>query len=277
MQSPFPTKKFFVVLLFLAVVALGAFKLFGFLSARTAQKAIEEQKLAIVQNELLPSLQNNVRDATLVAEQTVATSTLNAVAVVAYLNEQTKANGRTMEEITADVGKKIQTAKEKLDADAYSKNDILTDNDNSPEAIKNYANVMGGIFITYGREPQSESYLEIIKKALETKNPKEFKKLDPYIAFYQNIIRDSLSLAAPTQAASVHLHIINGYAEMLALIQGFQTTFDDVPLAVASYSRLEKASSRFIDSFKEADALFKQNGVVFFPNENGNIFADVAK
>lgn len=275
MQPPFPTKKFFVVLLFLVLVAGGGFKLFKFLGNRAAQNAVEEKKFATIQNTVLAPMNNVAAD--IMNETPVATSTLNAIAAVVYLNEQTKANGKTMEEITSSVGKQIQTAKEKLDGDAYAKSDILTNGDNSPEAIKEYANIMGGIFITYGQEKQSETYLDIIKRALETKNKKEFAKLDPFINFQKNVIKDSLALRVPSSAATVHLHLINSYAETLMILQGFQSALNDVPSVVAANSRLGKASERFIGAFKEADAFFKKNGVAFLPNENGNIFARAAE
>lgn len=276
MQPPFPTKKFFIVLLFLVLVGIGGFQLFTFLKNRSAEKANEEQKLAVVQKALLEPANNIASD--IVEEKPVATSTLNAVAAVVYLSEQTKANGKTMEEITAGVGKQIQEAKEKLDGDAYSKNDILVNGDNSPEAIKKYGNDMAGIFMKYGHEePQKETYLDIIKRALETKNKKEFAKLDPHTNFQKNIVRDALVLVVPSSVAPVHLHIINAFAENIAILQGFQNALDDVPSLVAANSRLGKAAERFIGSLKEADEFFRQNGIVFLPEEAGAIFADIAK
>jgi hypothetical protein len=138
MQSPFPTKKFFIVLFFLIVTSFGIFKFFGFLKHRDAENKLEEQKFAVVQNALLPYLENSPTNG--VFEEELATSTLSAVAAVVYLNQQTKANGSTMEEITASVAKQIASNKASLDADTYTKNDVVTGSDNSPEALKKYAN-----------------------------------------------------------------------------------------------------------------------------------------
>ncbi len=140
MQPPFPTKKFFIVLLFLVVVAGGAFKLLKSLNNSTTPSAPEEQGLAVVpqQNEASPRQVNVAGVPT--PETRIATSTLNAVAAVVYLNQQTKANGATMEQIATKVAKQVQDAGTRLDSDTYTKNDILTTNDNSPEAIKKYGN-----------------------------------------------------------------------------------------------------------------------------------------
>lgn len=273
MQPLFPTKKFFIVLLFLVLVAGGAFKLFKFLNSRNAEQHFEEQKIALLQNEVLRPQINATRPSTPAKEPRVATSTLNAVAAVVYLNEQTKANGATMKDITARVGKEIQDAKIKLDTDVYTKNDLLIDADNSPEAIKKYGNDMAGIFLKYGQVQASADYLTIVKRALETKSPKELKKIEPYINFYKNIIRDSLLLKVPSSAASIHLDIINSYAQMLGILQGFLTVLDNPAAAIASNSRLTKASVRFLDSYKKADDYFKEKGVVFSPGENGGLFA----
>lgn len=276
MQPPFPTKKFFIILLFLVVVAGGAFTFFKSLNNSTAPSTPEEQRVAVVQQNETSPRQVNIAG-TPTPETRIATSTLNAVAAVVYLNEQTKANGATMEQIATRVAKQVQDAGARLDSDTYTKNDILTTNDNSPEAIKKYGNDMAGIFMKYGKEKQSETYLDIIKKALETKNPKELDKLNPYITFQKNVVREGLLLRVPSSASSVHLHIINACAEMVALLQGFQSAFDNTPSAVASNSRLKTASQRFIDSFKEADAFFKQSGAGFLPEESGYIFTKVSK
>lgn len=274
MQPPFPTKKFFLVLLFIVVAAGGIFKLFGFLNGPAVPKTVEEQKLAVIQNEVLP---REVNIAGAPTEPTrIATSTLNAVAAVIYLNEQTKANGATMEEIATKVANQIQDSGARFDSDMYTKNNILTTNDNSPEALKKYGNDMAGIFIKYGEE-KHQPYLEIIKKALETNDPKKMAELNPYITFQKNVVKYGLALGVPSSAAPTHLHIINACAEMAAILQGFESTFSDVPTAVASNSRLTKASKRFADSFKETDAFFKQNGVVFLPEEDGHIFASFSK
>lgn len=274
MQPPFPTKKFFLVLLFIVFAAGGIFKLFSFLNRPAAPNTIGDQKLAVLQNEVIP---REVNLAGAPTEPTrIATSTLNAVAAVVYLNEQTKANGATMEEIATKVASQIQDAGARLDSDMYSKNDILTASGNSPEALKKYGNDMAGIFIKYGDE-KHRPYLEIIKRALETNDPKKMAELDPYITFQKNVVRHGLALSVPSTAATTHLRIINASAEMAAILQGFQSAFSDVPAAVASNSRLTKASKRFAESFKEADAFFKQNGVVFLPEEDGHIFASFSK
>lgn len=279
MQPPFPTKKFFLVLLFLAVVAGGTFKFFGFIKHRAATNTLEEQKISLIRNEVLPretnisASQQNLP----IEEAPVSTTTLNAVAAVIYLNEQTKANGTTMEEITTVTGKQIVEAKKKLDADAYTKNDIVIDIDNSPEALKKYGNDMAGIFSKYGKEKQAMTYLEIIKKSLEENDPKVLKKLDPYITFEKNVIKDALVLKVPSTLATAHLHIINASAEMLLIFQGFQATFEDVPSAIASNSRLEKSAHRLLNSFKEAGEVFVTNNVIFFPSEDGSIFTNAAK
>ncbi len=267
MQSLFPTKKFFLILFFLILLAGGVFGLFRLSNNKTAQNLSLEQKSGLV-----PSYRVAGAD----TELKIATSTADAVATVVYLSEQTKANGATFSEITASVAKQIQAAKKKLDTDTYTIKDIKTMDDNSVEALRKYGDTMAKIFLYFGKDKQSSTYLEIIKKALETGDKKELEKIDPYILFLKNNIRMSLYIAVPSSASSVHLNIINGYAETLALLEGFRTLFDDVPAAIAAHSRLEKSAQRFIDSFKEADAFFKQKGVVFVPNENGDLFAAVA-
>lgn len=272
MQPPFPTKKFFIVLLFLVLVAGGTSALFGFLRSRPVQKAPDEKQVAIIQREIARNTQYDLTDP--ITEKDIATSTLNAVAAVVYLNQQTKANGATIGEIAASVGKEIQKAKDKLDGDTYTMSNLSAGNDNSPEALKKYGNDMAEIFITTSNKYNpKESYLVLVKQALESGDPKKLKKLDPYVDFYKNIIKDSLALKVPSSAASIHLNIINSYAETLALIQAFQAVFDDAPSAVAAHSRLEKASARFMDAFKGAADFFKEKGVVFFQGEKGALFS----
>jgi hypothetical protein len=275
MQPPFPTKKFFIVLLFLILAAGGTFKFFRFLHNRIASSTLGEQKLA-TQNTVLPRQVNITGIPT--QKTTVATSTLTAVAAVAYLSEQTKANGATMDQITASVGKQIQDAKDKLDGDTYLKSDITTGEGDSPDALKKYANDMAEIFIKTSKDYDSkETYLTIVKNALEKKDPNELKKLDPYISFYKKVIADSLKLPVPPSAVSIHLGIINSYAQTLALIQGFQSTSDDLPSAIASNARIQKSSIRFMNSCKDAGDFFVANGVTFSQEEKGNLFAVITQ
>jgi hypothetical protein len=275
MQPPFPTKKFFLVLLFLIVAAGGAYKLFEVLNSRSAQKASTEKTAVILQNEIARNTKRIITDP--INEQPVATSTLNAVAAVVYLNQQTKENGATMEEISAKVGKQIQEVKNKLDGSTYTKNDIILINDNGADALRKYGNDMAGIFVTRGNGKSGESYLVTLKRALEKNDPTELKKLDTDISFYKNIIKDSLALAVPSSAASVHLNIINSYAEMLVLIQGFQASFNDLPSAVAAYSRLEKSAIRFMNSYRDAMDFFMEKEVTFALGEKGSLFMGITQ
>lgn len=276
MQSPFPTKKFFIVLLFLIVASFGIFKFFGFLNHRNAENKLEEQKLAVLQKAMLPEQENLSLQGIPQGDQKIATSTINAIAAVVYLNEQTKANGATLEEITGTVAKQIESAKARLDADTYTKNDIVIDSDNSPEALKKYGNDMAGLFVKYGQQ-KSQSHLVIIKTALEKNDPKELKKLDPYIEFQKNVIRDALTLRVPSVAATAHLHVVNASMELLILLQGFRGVFDDLPSAVAANSRIEKSAIRFGEAFVEMNTMFKQNGIVFLPGDAGSLFSRFEK
>jgi len=271
MQAIFPTKKFFIVLLFIVLVAGGTYGLFGVINRRAAQNTPDKQNLSLLQKEALRP-KNNAPALTAEQVQRVATSTINAVAAVVYLNEQTKANGATMGEITGKVGKQIQDAKEKLDADAYTKNDLTISSDDSPSALKKYGNDLAGILFKYGSDRQTSDYFQIIKKGLEKKDPKEFAKLDPFITFEKNVIRDALALSVPPAASTAHLHFLNGSAEFLLLLQGFQNTLTDFPSAIAANSRIVKSSVRLGNSFLEIGALLKQHGVVFLPEDAGGFF-----
>jgi hypothetical protein len=276
MQSPFPTKKFFIVLLFIIITSFGIFKFFGFLNHRNAENKLEEQKLAVLQTAMLPEQNNLSLEGVPQGDQKIATSTINAIAAVVYLNQQTKANGATLEEITGTVAKQIESAKARLDADTYTKNDIVIDSDNSPEALKKYANDLAGLFVKYG-QGKSQSHLVIIKTALEKNDPKELKKLDPFIDFQKNVTRDALTMKVPSVAATAHLHVINASMELLILLQGFRGALDDVPAAVAANSRIEKSAVRFGEAFTEMNAVFKQNGVVFVSGDTWNLFSRFEK
>ncbi|MBI2120629.1 MAG: hypothetical protein HYT94_03335 [Parcubacteria group bacterium] len=275
MQSPFPTKKFFLVLAFLVLLTAGIFEAYQL----SNKNAVNDAAIAVENKNVALKPYGNTIVATTDAqgEPVLATSTMRAVATVAYLREQTKANGATLEQIAGGAGQKIQAEKKKLDADTYTAKDVKTSDDNSPEALKRYGNIMAGIFLFHGQKQQSSSYIEIIKEALEKNNPKKLEELDPFIDFYKNVLTESLSFPVPSSALSVHLKIINSYAETFILLDGFRNLFGDIFPAVASQSRLDESSKRFIEAFAAASTFFKQKEVEFLPREGGNLFAFVAK
>jgi hypothetical protein len=266
-----PTKKFFITLIVFVVAGAGIFKMAMFLKQQSNEKYLEEQKLTAVQNEA------RARAANLFGDTVTAPETLNAVAKVIYLNEQTKANGATMEQITASVGQKIQKAKEALDKDVYSKKDVIVSKDNSTESLKNYGNAMMEIFIKHGSNKSGESFVVLAKKAFETKNPEDFKKLDVYLDYYSNIIKDSLALPVPSSAVPVHLSMVNSYHESKLLIQGFRNGLDDINPAIASFSRLGESSVGFLDAFKDAADFFKEKEVVFSSEDKGALFDGITQ
>lgn len=271
MQPLFPTKKFFIVLAFLALSGVGAFKLFWSFDKKPA----ESPAVAVTEKTDTRPYANIVASE-IKGEPVLATSTMQAVATVAYLKEQTKANGATLEEIAGSAGKKIQAEKKRLDSDTYTAKDLTVREDNSPEALKKYGKITAGIFFYYGNEQQKSSYIEIIKKALEKNDTKELAKLDPFIDFYKKVLGASLAVPVPSSAVSVHLQIVNSYAETLAVLENFRNLFGNLFPAVASHSRLDESSKRFIVAFTEADAFFKQKGITFLPEESGSLFATVA-
>lgn len=159
----------------------------------------------------------------------------------------------------------------------YSISDILTSEDISSAAIKQYGNEMGAIIIEHStdKDNDNEGEVVILRRALENNDAEELKKLDPIILVYRNILRDMLNTIVPQNASSAHLSLVNGVVAIADTIEGMRATFYDPVVALSSAAVYHENVQKLFDGFQDLDKYFKEQNIVFDENDNGHIFAHI--
>ncbi len=75
---------------------------------------------------------------------------------------------------------------------------------------------------------------------MQTKDEKDFARLDPLIASEKAIIADLLKLTIPSDAVSVHLSLINAISNILANTEAMRVTLVDPVRSFAAVSQYKQ-------------------------------------
>ena len=89
------------------------------------------------------------------------------------------------------------------------------------------------------------------------------KKLDPFILFYQNAIREILKISVPPNAVVADIALLNSYNTSLLADQSFRNYSSSPSLAFASLNGYMDILKKSGMAFKKFDDLFSTNGLVF--------------
>lgn len=152
--------------------------------------------------------------------------------------------GAKPEEIAGQAAEQMsELAVDKL----YGSNDIQTDNNNTPEAVRHYANQLAQIVMDNTVPANSLNELEILKQAYTTENPSRLDELDPIIAMYKDMVDRSLKVTVPSDYAKEHLDLINVYNAIYQDILAMKLAFVDPIKTVVRLKRYdEDATSLFV-------------------------------
>ena len=110
--------------------------------------------------------------------------------------------------------------------------------ENSPEAIRTYANTLGQILLN-NNVPGSENELDIITRAIKTNDPTELNKLDPIIAMYKNLRDQTIGTPVPRGFEKQHLDLINVYQGVYSTLDGMKLVFSDPVVALLRTKRYQ--------------------------------------
>jgi hypothetical protein len=153
----------------------------------------------------------------------------------------------------------------------YTFDDITLTPEDTVEAQRIYGNKIAEITISY-TNPASDTELNIINRALETKNPELLKELDPIIASYRAYFEQTLATPVPESFARQHVDLINVYNAILNDLTAMQAVYHDPMLGLLRLKRYPEDVEGLIYVYFSFDRAFRQAGITFKDDEPGGIF-----
>lgn len=153
----------------------------------------------------------------------------------------------------------------------YTIDDITLDPEDTTEAHRKYGNRIAEITISY-TTPSEASELDIINRALDTKNPELLKDLDPIISSYRAYLEQTLATPVPASFVKQHVDLINVYNAILNDLTAMQAVYHDPMLGLLRLKRYPDDVEGLIYVYFSFDRAFRQAGITFKEDEPGAIF-----
>lgn len=153
-----------------------------------------------------------------------------------------------------------QTLQEKLDAyqDAFKEKDIVVSTKKSP---RDYANNFGVMLKNNNASNDSETELDIVRRAATTKDMTQLRILTEYIARYKNIISFLKQESVPSPYVAMHLDFLNTINNLKIAAENMQRLADDPILAAVGTALYGKEIQRVTNFFKNLKLQLDKDGV----------------
>ncbi len=156
-------------------------------------------------------------------------------------------------------------------AKIFTTQDIIVSQDNSSAAFHTYGNALGIVF-KKNSVPSGLNELDIVQTAVNSNNPKDLANLAIIKASYSGIVTGLLAISVPSQAASLHLALINDFSRALNSIEGMQKLFTDPVTAIAAIQNYASIASSVYNDLSAFNPLFIKRNVTFTSTEAGAMF-----
>jgi len=186
-----------------------------------------------------------------------------------YYLEQRKAVGDVTTEASAKiVSEAIKNSYKTVTYITHTQKDLTISKDNSLSAYKKYgvdlATAMQGFSIS-----TNESELNIVIKALATKDETDLYPLDALLVNYRSALSKIVTVNVPNDLVAKHLAFINSTSKVITDIQGMRSLFEDSVLALSSLTTYGQNLLQFQKSLKEISSELKKKGVEYSTGEVG--------
>lgn len=158
----------------------------------------------------------------------------------------------------------------------HTLSDLKISSDNSKEAIRNYGNQLGAIIKKYS-EPAPEMELIVFKRAIESDDQTELKKLDKNINAYDSMTKEFVNLTVPSSAQEIHLNLVNSFSNIKEIISNLQSFFQDPVEGLAALNQYQDAGKAMSNTLTALDNYFRDNGVFFSKDDPGYIINQILK
>ena len=188
-----------------------------------------------------------------------------------YLRDYLAERGEEVKEITFEY--LINRVDETEFDPQYTIEDLSISTDGTMESFKKYGNELGAVFLKYGNTKEYPiSEVEILEKALQTKDPKDLVELKLVSIVYKNISTDILDIEVPYSAAKIHLILVNGYDVLARTISAMAYLFTEPLRGGFANEMYTKELSSIKIGFINLMGFFDTREVKFEKTESGWMF-----
>ncbi len=153
----------------------------------------------------------------------------------------------------------------------YGLGDVKTSPDTSAAAIRNYGNTLGSIIIK-NSTADLEGELDILQTALQNQDKAKLDELDPIIARYKEVIKESLTVNVPATAVNLQIEFLNATNDLTESISKMKIVLEDPVSTLKNLTLYSQGRSELIQAVSDFNTFFLKNGVLFAPNEYGYTF-----
>lgn len=169
----------------------------------------------------------------------------------------------------AIIERAMTVLKDEAEDRLYTFADITLAEEDTPEALRAYGNRISEITTSH---KTTANELEIINRALDTKNPELLKELDTNIAAYRSYLEETLATPVPETLARQHVDLLNVYNAILNDLTAMQAVYHDPLLGLLRLKRYPDDVEGLIYVYFSFDHAFRQAGITFSEDEPGAIF-----
>jgi len=180
-------------------------------------------------NDVMPSTKNSSATSDATPEKLTLTDTFARNFFTQYANLQqsgVKVTSDNADQIASDYLK--STPLPTITAKQYTASDLSLINSNQAE-LQNYRDAVTAIFAKDWPNGNPNE-LNIFQQAFVNNNPQALANLSAVIKKYQNTLQDSLDLAVPKLAVSLHLNMVNALSTYIKTLQMIGLAYTD-PIA----------------------------------------------
>lgn len=153
----------------------------------------------------------------------------------------------------------------------YARADIILSKDSASTTIRAYGNELGRIIKTYSISARDEGI--ILRDSIDAEDAELLKELDPIIKAYQSLLSNFLRTKAPANASLIHLALINSFSDIITTVQGMRSLYEDPLEALQGAGHFPDARGNMLIALQRVKAYFRESGVIFTKEEQGDIFS----
>lgn len=151
----------------------------------------------------------------------------------------------------------------------YSISDLKIVPKNDALDLKTYANKLGEASVKNVYQSNYGSEFEIFTKAMQLGSESEFKKLDPFVENYNNLVSDLLKVEVPSSLTTIHIGIINSISGLSANLDEMSSYTTDPFRGLFVLTAYAKHATNLQNYMKDLNSIMKEHDVSFNENDYG--------
>ncbi len=179
-----------------------------------------------------------------------------------------KVSGEELQNKDALINNAINAIEESTQSKIYTRAEVIVVPD-SMESLREYGNRVAEIIAR--QTGTGENELFILKRAVESNDPKALEKLAPIVSGYKKIITEIQLVPVPNTIVLSHLVLLNALEAVLADVLSIDMVFSDPLYTMARVKRHESDALALFESLKKIASLLITQGVSYAKDEPGSM------